>query len=357
MPKSKTAGMPKSCARRASVTACCIESWKMPGIEAIGFLTSSPAVTKIGYTKSCGESRVSRTSPRRPAVRLVLLNLCCGNAISFALLCRVCGEEACDRLDQSGDSVLVCFGVDPETAFAGCVGRDRAYASDPRPCQETRSLPGAERPDEILHRGAGRNGHAVYLARLQAQGQLLLSSRGRDRLVGGWDDDLGPCFAEPGRQDLTGHLRARYEDAFSREPTSVQGLDQSLGPVLLGDHVDPQPGLFYLFGGRRADRGHHRFPRHGTEVETVVPQALQERLDAVHAGKDDKSERVQLTDRRVERSEVFGGTYLYGRELVDLGPEPLQFGGELTRLHPRPRDDHPTPEERTPLVPVEPTLA
>src|SRR5215213_1089707 len=123
--------MPRSCARCASVTAWLIESWKIPGIEATGVLTSSPAVTKIGYTKSCGESRVSRTSPRRPAVRHVLLNLCCGNAILLTPLCRVCGEEACDRLDQSGDSVLIGLGVDPETAFAGCVGCDRAYARNP----------------------------------------------------------------------------------------------------------------------------------------------------------------------------------------------------------------------------------
>src|SRR5215213_9646778 len=184
MPKSKTAGMPKSCARRASVTACCIESWKMPGIEAIGFLTSSPAVTKIGYTKSCGESRVSRTSPRRPAVRLVLLNLCCGNAILLTPLCRVCGEEACDRLDQSGDSVLIGLGVDPETAFAGCVGRDRAYARDPRLRQKSRRLLSAERPYEVLHGRAGRKGHAVHLARLQTEGQLLFALRRRDRLVG-----------------------------------------------------------------------------------------------------------------------------------------------------------------------------
>src|SRR5215212_6997800 len=121
MPKSRTAGTPSSCARCASVTAWLIESWEIPGIEATGVLTSSPAVTKIGYTKSCGESRVSRTSPRRPAVRLVLLNLCCGNAILLTPLCRVCGEEACDRLDQPGDSVLICFGVDPEAASAGCV--------------------------------------------------------------------------------------------------------------------------------------------------------------------------------------------------------------------------------------------
>ena len=59
----------------------------------------------------------------------------------------------------------------------------------------------------------------------------------------------------------------------------------------------------------------------------MVLQALQERLDAVHAGKDDKAERVKVTDRRVEWSEVFGGIYLYGRELVDLGPQFLQISG------------------------------
>src|ERR671921_673599 len=82
---------------------------------------------------SSSESRVSRTSPRRPAVRLVLLNLCCGNAILITPLCWICGQEACDRLDESGDSVLLGFGVDPETVFAGGAGRDRAYARDPGP--------------------------------------------------------------------------------------------------------------------------------------------------------------------------------------------------------------------------------
>src|SRR5215212_2829475 len=169
--------MPRACARCASVTACLIESWKTPGIEATGLLTSSPAVTNIGYKKSCGESRVSRTSPRRPAVRLVLLNLCCGNAILFTPLYRVRGEEACDRLDQPGDSVLIGFSVDPETAFAGGVGRDRAYARDPTLRQKPRRLLSSERPDEVLHSGAGREGHAVYLARLQAQGQLPFALR------------------------------------------------------------------------------------------------------------------------------------------------------------------------------------
>src|SRR5215210_8429161 len=121
MPKRRTAGMPRSYARCASATAWFIESWKIPGIEAMGFLTSSPTVTKIGYIKSCGESRVSRTSPRRPAVRLVLLSLCCGNAISITLRRRIRGEEVRDRLDQPQDSVLVCLSVDPETALAGCL--------------------------------------------------------------------------------------------------------------------------------------------------------------------------------------------------------------------------------------------
>ena len=35
------------------------------------------------------------------------------------------------------------------------------------------------------------------------------------------------------------------------------------------------------------------------KVEPVVLQALHERLDAVHAGKDDEAERVKVTDRRV----------------------------------------------------------
>jgi hypothetical protein len=48
MPKRRTAWMPRSCARRASATAWFMESWKIPGIEATGFLTSSPTVTKIG---------------------------------------------------------------------------------------------------------------------------------------------------------------------------------------------------------------------------------------------------------------------------------------------------------------------
>src|SRR5918994_6826406 len=122
MPKRRTAGMPRSYARRASVTAWLMESWKTPGIEATGFLTSSPAVTKIGYMKSCGESRVSRTSPRRPAVRRVLRNLCFGNATLLPSLCRVGGEEVHDRLDQPGDSVLLGLGVDPEAVSAGRLG-------------------------------------------------------------------------------------------------------------------------------------------------------------------------------------------------------------------------------------------
>jgi hypothetical protein len=48
MPKSRTAGMPRSWALRASSTAWFMENWKIPGIEAMGFFTSSPAVTKIG---------------------------------------------------------------------------------------------------------------------------------------------------------------------------------------------------------------------------------------------------------------------------------------------------------------------
>src|SRR5918994_1492489 len=105
---------------------------------------------------SSGESRVSRTSPRRPAVRLVLLNLCCGNAILLTPLYRVCGEETFDRLDKPGDSVLLGFGVDPETTFAGCVSRYRAYAHDPRIIQKPHRFLGTERTDEVLHGGAGR---------------------------------------------------------------------------------------------------------------------------------------------------------------------------------------------------------
>src|SRR5829696_3637717 len=319
--------MPRSCARCASVTACLIESWKTPGIEATGLLTSSPAVTNIGYTKSCTESRVSRTSPRRPAVRLVLLNLCCGNAILFTPLCPICSEKARDRLDESRDSVLFAFGVDPETVSAGRMGCDRAYARDPGPCQEPRRFLSAERPDEVLHRGACCKRYAVYLSGLQAQGYFLFTPRRRNRLVGRWDDDLGARLAELLRQDLTRDLRPRDEDAFSSQRVRVEGLDQGLCPVLLRDHVDPQPGPLYPLCRRRADGGDLCAPWQGAKVEPVVLQALQERLDAVHAGKDDKAERVEVTDRRVERSEVFGGTYLYGRKLVDLGPQFLQIRG------------------------------
>src|SRR5215203_1349211 len=133
MPKSRTAGMPRACARRASSTTWFMESWKIPGIEAMGFFTSSPAVTKIGYTKSSGESRVSRTRPRSPAVRLVLLSLCCGKANSLTPLRRVAREEVRDRLDEARYRVLGGFGVDAQTAFAGGAGRDRAYTNDPRP--------------------------------------------------------------------------------------------------------------------------------------------------------------------------------------------------------------------------------
>src|SRR5215218_3339227 len=306
---------------------------------------------------SSGESRVSRTSPRRPGVRLVLLNLCCGNAILFTPLCRICSEKANDRLDESRDSVLFAFRVDPEPVFAGRVGRNRAYARDPGPCQKPRCLLSAERPDEVLHRGACRKRYAVYLSGLQAQGYFLLTLRRRNRLVGRWDDDLGARLPELLRQDLTRHLGPRDEDAFSSQRMRAEGLDQGLCPVLLRDQVDPQPGLLYPLCRCRADGGDLRFPWQGAKVEPVVLQALQERLDAVHASKDDKAERVKVTDRRVERSEVFGGTYLYGRELVDLGPQFLQTCGKFTSLRPRARDDHPTPEERTPLVPVEPLFA
>src|SRR5918995_6626676 len=185
---------------------------------------------------SSGESRVSRTSPRRPGVRLVLLDLCCGNAILFTPLCRVCGEEAHYRLDQPGDSVFIGFCVDPETTFAGGVGRDRAYARYPRVIQEPRRLIGAERPDEVLHGGAGREGNAVYLALLQTHGHLLFAFRQRDRLVGRRYDDLGACLAELLRQDLTRHLRPRDEDAFSCKSSNVKGSNEGLGPVLLGDY-------------------------------------------------------------------------------------------------------------------------
>src|SRR5215211_5370618 len=276
--------MPRSCARCASVTACLIESWKTPGIEATGLLTSSPAVTNIGYTKSCGESRVSRTSPRRPAVRLVLLSLCCGNAISITLRRRIRGEEVRDRLDQPQDSVLVCLGVDLETALAGRLGRYGANARDPGLRQEPRRLLGAERSHEILHGGAGREGDAVYLARSQAQGQFLFALGGGNRLVGRWDDHLGAGLPEPVGQDLTRHLRAWDQDASFRELASVESCDEALGPVLFGNHVDPQPGPFYPFSGRGTDRRHLRLPRYGPKVEPMVTQPLQERLHAVHAG-------------------------------------------------------------------------
>jgi hypothetical protein len=67
--------MPSSCALLASATAWFMESWKTPGIGETGFLTSSPTVTKMGYMKSLGESRVSRTRLRRVAVRRVLRSL------------------------------------------------------------------------------------------------------------------------------------------------------------------------------------------------------------------------------------------------------------------------------------------
>src|SRR5215203_6333195 len=107
-----------------------MESWKIPGIEAMGFFTSSPAVTKIGYTKSSGESRVSRTRPRNSAVRLVLLSLCWGKAISLTPLRRVAREEVRDRLDETRYRVLSGFGGDAQTVFAGSIGSDRAYTND-----------------------------------------------------------------------------------------------------------------------------------------------------------------------------------------------------------------------------------
>src|SRR5680860_1459315 len=41
-----------------------MDSWKTPGIEGTGFLTSSPKITKRVYTRQSGRSRVSRTIPR-----------------------------------------------------------------------------------------------------------------------------------------------------------------------------------------------------------------------------------------------------------------------------------------------------
>src|SRR5215218_6368587 len=173
-------------------------------------------------------------------------------------LCRVSGEEVADYLDESRYRVLIGLGVHPEAAFAGCVCRDRSYARHPCPCEEPHRLLSPESPDEILHRRAGGERNAVYLASLQPQGQLLFTLRSRNRLVGGWDDDLGSGPPEHLREDLTCHPRPRDENAFSGKPTRVQNPDKGLGPKLVGDHVDTQSRLLEPPGRRRADGGQPR---------------------------------------------------------------------------------------------------
>src|SRR5688500_7059729 len=157
--------------------------------------------------RSCGESRVSRTRLLRPAVRLVLLNLCCGKAILLTPLCRVGGEEVRDRLDKPGYRVLIGLNVHPETASPGRLGRDPAYTGDPRARKQPRRLRLPEGPDEVLNRRAGRERNAVYLAGSQANRQLLFAPRRRGRLVGRRDDDLGAGPPELLGQDLTRHPR------------------------------------------------------------------------------------------------------------------------------------------------------
>ena len=73
------------------------------------------------------------------------------------------------------------------------------------------------------------------------------------------------------------------------------------------------------FSGRRPDGSDPSGIRDGLFAGQSLVYVV-EITDAVYAGKDDKTERVQLMDRRVERCEVPGGPYLDGRKLVDLGP-------------------------------------
>src|SRR5215204_4151490 len=196
-------------------------------------------------------------------------------------LCRVGGEQICHRLDQPGYSVLPRLGIDPDAAPTRAIGGYGADAGDPRSREQPPGLPLAENADEVLHRRAGCEGNAVHLARLQPPRQLVLAFGGWDRLVGRWDDDPLPS-----------------------ELVAGQLLDQGLSPELPRYHVNPQTRLPDPLRRRRTDGGDLRVSRDGPQVQPVVPEALHEGLDAVHAGEDEPVEGVEVPDRFVERPEV-----------------------------------------------------
>src|SRR5215217_3886396 len=142
-------------------------------------------------------------------------------------LCRVGGEQICHRLDQPGYSVLPRLDIDPDATPTRGIGGYGADAGDPRPREQPPGLPLAERADEVLHRRAGGESNAVYLAHLQPPRQLVLAFGGWNGLVGRWDNDLGAGFAQLIRQDLARHAGARDEDPLPRELVAGQLLDQA----------------------------------------------------------------------------------------------------------------------------------
>ena len=68
-PNSSMPPTPRAWASAAISAATSAEMWRWPGSEAIGRSTPEPVTTKSGWTRSAGETRVSRTRLRRPSVR------------------------------------------------------------------------------------------------------------------------------------------------------------------------------------------------------------------------------------------------------------------------------------------------
>src|SRR5918998_5354537 len=116
--------------------------------------------------KSLGESSVSRTNPRKPAVRRVLRSLCMGNATVLpAFLDHIAGgEQVQHRVYQSRYSVLAGLDVHPDVVLAGCLRCDRPDTCHPGPREKPRGALATEGPDKVLHRRARGEGHAVDLA-------------------------------------------------------------------------------------------------------------------------------------------------------------------------------------------------
>jgi len=65
--------MPASRAVFTSRTMLSTDIWKLPGMEAMGFLTPLPGTTKRGYMKSSTDSFVSRIRRRKFSFFLNLL--------------------------------------------------------------------------------------------------------------------------------------------------------------------------------------------------------------------------------------------------------------------------------------------